>query len=119
MNIFCRQSDLRKAASAAKRITPRRPIMPAAGALLLEAAEGELKITGTDMFAWVSARMPCHTLDKGRALVSAAVFAVLVSRLPEGEDVILRTVGGRKSAPRAEGRAAVRGYKRLRREVGV
>jgi DNA polymerase-3 subunit beta len=94
MELSIAQSDLSYALQTALASVPSKSTLPILQALLLEAEEGHLRITGTDLEVTTSITVPCTVKSAGRAAVQARHFADAVRKLPKGEVRVSEEDGG-------------------------
>jgi len=82
MNVTVLQENLAAGLAAVGRAAPGNSALPILGNVLLDAADGRLRLTATNLevgiHCWVGARV----LDPGQATVPAKLFAELVKALP-------------------------------------
>ena len=85
MDLSIAQADLSYALQTALSSVPSKSTLPILQALLLEAEEGKLRITGTNLEVTTSITVPCSVEKSGRIAVQARHFADAVRKLPKGE----------------------------------
>jgi len=96
---------LAEAVAWAARSLPTRPPVPVLAGLLLEAAEGELVLSGFDYEVSARVAVAADVAEPGRALVSGRLLADITRSLPQtsvrvasdGSKVVLRCGGSRFS----------------------
>lgn len=85
MQFCCGQPQLLAAVNAVQRaISPRNPL-PILSSVLLEARDGYLSLSGTDLELSITVRFPVAVNEGGRVCLPVRYFAELVRRLPDGE----------------------------------
>ena len=94
MELSIAQSDLSYALQTALTSVPSKSTLPILHAVLLEAEEGRLRITGTDLEVTTSITVPCNVKSPGRAAVQARHFADAVRKLPKAEVKVSEDDGG-------------------------
>lgn len=82
MDLSIQQADLAYAVGAALGSVPAKSTLSILQALLLEAEEDQLRITGTDLDVTTSITVPCAIAEAGRAAVQARHFSDAVRKLP-------------------------------------
>lgn len=82
MKISVLQENLSKAVGAAARSVASRPQLPVLANLLLEAQQGKLLVTATDLVTSVGLTVGGKVQEEGALTVPAKDFAALVSALP-------------------------------------
>ena len=85
MDLTIQQADLAfGAARALASVSPKSPL-PLLSCMLLEGAEGKLRITGTDLDVTTSVALPCAVKSAGRVAVSARHFHEVVRKMSKGD----------------------------------
>lgn len=84
MELRIDSGTLTEAVAWAARVLPARSPMPVLGGLLLEAADGRLRVTGVDHEASARAEVEADTLREGRALVLGRRLLDICKVLPRG-----------------------------------
>ncbi len=84
MELTIQQGDLAFAVGRALGSVSNRSPLPLLSCVLLEAADGTLAITGTDLDVTTSVRVPCTVTTPGRAAVSARHFNDVVRKMSRG-----------------------------------
>jgi DNA polymerase-3 subunit beta len=84
MELTVQQGDLAFAVGRALGSVSSRSPLPLLSCVLLEAEEGKLTITGTDLDVTTSVRIPCEVKTAGRAAVSARHFNEVVRKMSRG-----------------------------------
>ena len=84
MELSIQQGDLAFAVGRALGSVSTRSPLPLLSCILLEAADGVLTITGTDLDVTTSVKVPCKVQEPGRAAVSARHFNEVVRKMSRG-----------------------------------
>lgn len=95
MDITIAKDDLARALSLTQSIVERKTTMPILVNLLLSVADGELKISATDLEVTAISKAKAEVRTSGSTTVNAKVFAEIVRELPEGAVTITLTEGDR------------------------
>src|SRR5262245_16761009 len=94
MEITIQQTDLAFAVGSALGSVPAKSTLTILQALLLEAREDGLRITGTDLDVTTSVTVPCALKAGGRAAVHARHFSDTVRKLPRDNVRVADEDGG-------------------------
>jgi DNA polymerase-3 subunit beta len=88
MELTIQQGDLAFAVGKAIGSVSAKSPMPLLSCLLLEADNGSLRVTGTDLEITTAVTVPCAVKSAGKAAVSARHFHEVVRKMPRGETQI-------------------------------
>ncbi len=94
MEISIQKKELLKGLERTLTIVERRNTMPALNHALLEAKDGTLHISATDLELFVTSSVPCKALTTGRIAVPARSLYDIVKELGDAENVRLRVSDG-------------------------
>lgn len=89
MKIKVGRNELLTALQAVVGVVERRQTLPVLANFLLEVADGELVVTGTDLEMELVSRATVEVQDKGRVTVPARKLFDICRGLPEGADITL------------------------------
>ena len=90
MKFTCDRNALQAAVSTASRAaSPRSPI-PTMEGILVEATQGEVKLTGYDLKKGIHTTIEAVVQEEGNLILSSKIFGNIVSSLPQG-DVTIET----------------------------
>lgn len=84
MQLTIQQGDLAFGVARALGSVSSKSPLPLLSCILLEAEDGTLRITGTDLDVTTSAVVPCKVEKPGRTAVSARHFNEVVRKMPKG-----------------------------------
>ncbi|TNY37693.1 DNA polymerase III subunit beta [Thermomonospora catenispora] len=101
MRFQAEHQALEDAVGWAARVLPTRPVLPALAGLLIDAAEGNVTLTGFDYEVSARARVEATVSEPGRTLVPGRLLAEIVRSLPdrpvevavEGAETVVRCGG--------------------------
>lgn len=93
MKVQASRNELLVALQAVIGVVERRQTLPVLGNFLLETAEAELVVSGTDLEMELVARARVQNLEPGKVTVPARKLFDICRGLPEGADVTLETSG--------------------------
>ena len=93
MQIVIERTHLAKAVAHVQAVTERRNTIPILGNVLLEADQGQLRLTATDMDVSMIEVVSCAVKVAGATTVPAGLFHDILSKLPEGLEVKLELDG--------------------------
>src|SRR5438105_9450559 len=85
MELIAQQADLAFAVGRALGSVSNRSPLPLLSCVLLEAGDGQLTVTGTDLDVTTSVRVPCTIAAPGRAAVSARHFNDVIRKMSRGK----------------------------------
>lgn len=85
MDITLAQADLAYALQTALSSVPSKSTLPILQGVLIEATDGHLRITGTDLEVTTSITIPCESKKGGRAAVHGRHFFDAIRKLPKGD----------------------------------
>src|SRR3989344_8398799 len=88
MKVEISTETFNQAAATAGKAVSLRPTTPVLHNILIEAQEGGVKVTGTDLDTTVAVWVPAKAVNKGETTVPARVLGELVSNIKE-EKIIL------------------------------
>jgi len=94
MRLRIERNALLKAFTRARSVAERRFQAPIAANVKLEAADGQLTITATDLDFSLTMSEPAEVERPGATTVPAQLFYELVRKLPKGAELLLEHAGG-------------------------
>ena len=94
MEISIQKKDFLKGLERTLTIVERRNTMPALNHALLEAKDGTLQISATDLELFVTSTVPCKALATGRIAAPARSLYDIVKELSESDTIRVRAVDG-------------------------
>ncbi len=92
MQLRCQQAELDQALHVVSRAVARRSTLPILSNVLLDAAEGTLRITGTNLEIALSVTIPAEVQEPGQLSVRADVLTDFIGSLPR-QEIALSTAG--------------------------
>ncbi len=95
MEITLPKSELNRALSITQSIVAKKTTMPILANVLLSVADGQLKISATDLEITAIVGAKAKVKSKGSTTVNGKIFADIVRELPEGDVTIKLTEGER------------------------
>lgn len=84
MKISIKQSNLKQALNDVKRVVPSNPQLPILQAVLLQAVNGEITLSATDLFTGIKTTVLGSVDESGSAAIPAKTFSDVVSNLQAG-----------------------------------
>jgi len=84
MELTIQQSDLAFAVGRALGSISAKSPLPLLSCVLLETADGNLRVTGTDLDVTTSVQVPCTIARQGRVAVGARHFHEVLRKMPRG-----------------------------------
>lgn len=93
MELRCQQAELDQALHLVSRAVARRSTLPILSNVLLDATEGALRITATNLEIALSVSLPAEVRETGQLSVRADVFTDFIGSLPR-QDVLLSAPSG-------------------------
>jgi len=94
MEISIQKKDFLKGLERTLTIVERRNTMPALNHALLEAKDGTLQISATDLELFVTSTVPCKALTTGRIAAPARSLYDIVKELGESDTIRVRASDG-------------------------
>lgn len=85
MKIICNKNDLLKGVNIALKAVPVRTTMSILECILIDAAEGEIKLIANDMELGIETKIDGKIIESGRIAINAKFFAEYVRKLPDNE----------------------------------
>ncbi|GBD19439.1 DNA polymerase III subunit beta [bacterium HR27] len=82
MEVRCQQAELDQALHLVSRAVARRSTLPILSNVLLDAADGLLRITATNLEIALSFALPAEVRETGQLSVRADVFTDFIGSLP-------------------------------------
>jgi len=102
MELTLSKEALNRALSITQSIVAKKTTMPILSNVLLSVADGQLRISATDLEITAVVSAPAKVKTKGSTTVNGKVFADLVHELPEG-DITLKLTEGERLEIKAKG----------------
>jgi DNA polymerase-3 subunit beta len=93
MKLTIERAALQRSLAHVQSVVERRNTIPILSNVLLEADEGRLSLTATDMDLTVIEVVPCSVSDPGATTAPAHTLYDIIRKLPEGSEVELSTSG--------------------------
>ena len=93
MQITIERTHLARAVAHVQSVTEKRNTIPILGNVLLEADQGQLRLTATDMDVSMIEQVPCNISVAGATTVPAGLLHDILSKLPEGLQIALSLDG--------------------------
>jgi len=85
MEFKCVKADLHNAIQIAEKAVSARSTLPIIGNILLEVADGKLKLSSNDLEIGIELSIDANVKQEGAVLVPAKMFSSVVSNLSDGE----------------------------------
>lgn len=89
MQLAIERSALLRSLSHVQNVVERRTAIPVLANVKLEAVEGELRMTATDLDLALATREPANVIEHGTTTVAAHTLFDIVRKLPEGCEVTI------------------------------
>lgn len=96
MEFKIQKKDFLKGLAPTLSVSEKRNTMPSLNHALLEAKDGTLQISATDLEIFISATVPCKTLNTGRIAVPARNLFDIVKDCDENAQIHLRATDGNR-----------------------
>ncbi len=93
MEVRCQQAELDQALHLVSRAVARRSTLPILSNVLLDAADGLLRITATNLEIALSVSLPAEVRETGQLSVRADVFTDFIGSLPRQEVALSAPAG--------------------------
>ncbi len=93
MEVRCQQAELDQALHLVSRAVARRSTLPILSNVLLDAADGLLRITATNLEIALSVALPAEVRETGQLSVRADVFTDFIGSLPRQEVALSAPAG--------------------------
>ena len=90
MKIICQKDILQKGVNIVSKAVPSKTTMPILECILLDASEGQIKLTANDMELGIETKIKGEIEDPGKVALDAKIFSEIVRRLPDN-DVTIET----------------------------
>lgn len=90
MKIICQKDILQKGVNIVSKAVPSKTTMPILECILLDASEGQIKLTANDMELGIETKINGEIEDPGKVALDAKIFSEIVRRLPDN-DVTIET----------------------------
>ncbi len=85
MRFVAEQPVLARAIQIPSRIVSPQNTLPALAGVLVEAREGEVRISATDLTSLIETRLPANVEAEGSVIIPAQTFSDLIQRIPTAE----------------------------------
>lgn len=83
MKIRIQQKDLSKCINVVQKGISSKSTLPILSGILLEAEEGKLKLTGTDLEIGIKSSIDCDIIEEGSIVIASRLFGDIVRKLPD------------------------------------
>lgn len=83
LKIRIQQKDLSKCISIVQKGISSKSTLPILSGILLEAEEGKLKLTGTDLEIGIKSSIDCDIIEEGSIVITSRIFGDIVRKLPD------------------------------------
>ena len=94
MKATCLKKRLKDAVGLCEKATGKNLSLPALSGVMMEAKDGRVRLSATNLEIGMEASFPAKVEKEGRAVVPASVFAGFLATLPGDEKITLETRGG-------------------------
>lgn len=85
MKLSFTKENLLEATNIALKAVTTKSTMPVLSCILIEAVNGEIKMTANDMELAIETKVSGSIIEEGSALVDAKLFSEIIRKLPDGE----------------------------------
>lgn len=85
MKLICKQSDLANALNIVQKAITSKTTLPILTGVLLEAKNGELKLTGNDLSIGIEKSIEADIQEEGITVVSSKIFGEFIRKLPNDD----------------------------------
>jgi DNA polymerase-3 subunit beta len=82
MKFICEKNKLQEAISVTQKAVTGKSAMPILQGLLIDASEGKLTITGSDIDLSIETKIDANIIENGKVVVDARLFGDIVRKLP-------------------------------------
>ena len=93
MKFTCEKSVLQAAVNIASRAASSKSPIPALEGILLEAGNGNIRLTGYDLKKGIYTTIPAEVSEPGSIVLGAKIFGDIVRSLPDGMVKLSNTSG--------------------------
>ncbi|WIV12598.1 DNA polymerase III subunit beta [Proteiniborus sp. MB09-C3] len=83
MKFRIQQKDLSKCINVVQKGISSKSTLPILSGILLEAEEGKLKLTGTDLEIGIKSSIDCDIIEEGSIVITSRIFGDIVRKLPD------------------------------------
>ncbi|SDY89560.1 DNA polymerase III, beta subunit [Proteiniborus ethanoligenes] len=83
MKIKIQQRELSKCINIVQKGISSKTTLPILSGILLEAKEGKLKLTGTDLEIGIKSSVDCETIKEGSIVITSRIFGDIIRKLPD------------------------------------
>ena len=90
MKIICQKDILQKGVNIVSKAVPSKTTRPILECIVLDASEGQIKLTANDMELGIETKIKGEIEDPGKVALDAKIFSEIVRRLPDN-DVTIET----------------------------
>lgn len=88
MKLSFHKNDLQNAITIVSKAVPSKTTMPILECILLDASEGEIRLTANDMELAIETQVEGQILEPGKTAIDAKLFSEIIRKLPDSEVVI-------------------------------
>lgn len=82
MKINISQEELSKCVNIVQKGITNKTTLPILSGILLEAYNGKLNLTGTDLEIGIKVSVDCEVIDEGEIVISSKIFGDIIRKLP-------------------------------------
>ncbi len=88
MKLNCSQHDLSSAINIVQKAVSSKTTLPILKGILLEATDGQLRLTGNDLSIGIETTIPAEIQTEGSIVVSSKLFGEIIRKLPNANITI-------------------------------
>lgn len=83
MKLRIQQKELSKCINIVQKGISSKSTLPILSGILLEAEEGKLKLTGTDLEIGIKSSVDCEIIEEGTIVITSRIFGDIIRKLPD------------------------------------
>ncbi|MGF7060729.1 DNA polymerase III subunit beta [Brassicibacter mesophilus] len=83
MKLRIEQRELSKGINIVQKGISSKTTLPILSGILIEASEGQLKLTGTDLEIGIESSLACDIYEEGSIVVTSKIFGDIIRKLPD------------------------------------